>query len=252
MTCCEEKLIDRLTEHEGEAALKGIADELKRVEASKAAALVPEPVVSAHDVDAMLHAKRHEIREVSSQLEIARVDMATANLELESAVKQRDHWRTRYETELEHLRAKQTKERENDSSEKEVLQRDNLRLQQEVGKHMHAVASLNSQLQAETARTQLMEQQIQRAPSESISILHMPPKFYIFDVIQVSRLVAHMRDQLNVKEKKLQALQSAIAMLKQELVQASQTIAEKSIRESKEISFDKSKGFVLCGIVFFY
>ncbi len=41
-----------------------------------------------------------------------------------------------------------------------------------------------------------------------------------------------MRDQLGIKEKKLQTLQTAIAMLKQELVTASQTIAEKSIRES--------------------
>lgn len=37
-----------------------------------------------------------------------------------------------------------------------------------------------------------------------------------------------------MKEKKLQTLQSAIAMLKQELVAASQAIAEKSIRENKE------------------
>ena len=43
-----------------------------------------------------------------------------------------------------------------------------------------------------------------------------------------------MRDQLNLKEKKLQTLQSAIAMLKQELVAASQAIAERSIRENRE------------------
>ncbi len=43
-----------------------------------------------------------------------------------------------------------------------------------------------------------------------------------------------MRDQLNLKEKKLQTLQAAIAMLKQELVTASQATAEKSIRENRE------------------
>jgi hypothetical protein len=43
-----------------------------------------------------------------------------------------------------------------------------------------------------------------------------------------------MRGQLNLKEKKLQTLQTAIAMLKQELVAASQAIAEKSIRDNRE------------------
>jgi hypothetical protein len=55
-----------------------------------------------------------------------------------------------------------------------------------------------------------------------------------FEEMKVSRLVTQMRDQLNLKEKKLQTLQTAIAMLKQELVAASQAIAEKSIRENRE------------------
>ena len=61
---------------------------------------------------------------------------------------------------------------------------------------------------------------------------------------------------LNIKEKKLQALQSAIAVLKQELVAASQAQAERSIRESREnmsmekdarTKDNKEKGYVfLC------
>jgi chromosome segregation ATPase len=162
--------VDRLTAHEGSAAIKSIMEDLRRAEqAVPLPSVVHEPVVSVHEVDAMMHTKEHEIREVSSQLEVARVDIETAALQLESAVKQRDHWKVRYETDMENLRNRQTKERELDASEKEGLQRENLRLQKEIGMLQHEIIKLKNELSTEVVRSQMLEQEIQRAPSESIS-----------------------------------------------------------------------------------
>jgi t-SNARE complex subunit (syntaxin) len=79
-------LVDRIATHEGDKALKEITDDLKRAEQAKPH---PEPQNSSYDIDEMLHEKQHELREISTQLDVARVDVATATIQLESAVKQR-------------------------------------------------------------------------------------------------------------------------------------------------------------------
>lgn len=219
--------MERLSAHEDAKVLKEITDDLKRVEQAPKP-LPQEATIPSLEVEAMMHSKQHELREMASQLDIAREDFATTTIQLESAVKQRDHWKSKYEVDMEDIRTRHTKEREMASTieifEKESLKNDNARLQKEINMQHHEVLRLKNELAAEVARGQLMEQEVQRAPSES-----------------VSRLVSQMRDQLNLKEKKLQTLQTAIAMLKQELVVASQAIAEKSIRENREEHEAKTK-----------
>lgn len=216
--------------HEDTKVLQEITDDLKRVEQA------PKPVlqesgIPIYEFEAMMHSKQHEIREMAAQLDIAREDIATATSQLDSVVKQRDHWRSKYEADMENVRTRNAnlaKEREMAStleiSERETLKNENARLQKELTMQHHELIRFKHELSAEVARSQLMEQEVQRAPSES-----------------VSRLATQMRDQLNLKEKKVQTLQTAIAMLKQELVSASQTIAEKSIRENREEFDTKTK-----------
>ncbi len=131
--------------------------------------LVHEPVVSVHEVDAMLHTKDHEIREITTQLDSARVDVTTAALQLESANKQRDYWRAKYEADVEAIHSRHLKEREVVIAEKEGLQEEVSRLHKEQVMYQHELSKLQQDLVAEIAHSQSLEQTLQRAPSESVS-----------------------------------------------------------------------------------
>jgi phosphoribosyl-dephospho-CoA transferase len=158
-------------------ALKEITEKLKRAEQTPINSVPQESVVSSYEVDAMLHSKQHEIREIASQLDIARVDAATATLQLESAVKQRDHWRAKYDIDMEELHARHVKERDVavtiEKTEMDGFRRENARLLKELNAQQHEVVKLKNDLAAEVARTQLLQQEAQRAPSESVSFLKL-------------------------------------------------------------------------------
>ena len=165
--------MDRIATHEGDQALKEITEDLKRAEqASKPQQ--QETQLSAYDIDEVLHEKQHQLRDLSSQLDVARVDVATATLQLESTVKQRDHWRMKYDADMRDVHARHAKEREIEATivaEREGLRKENIRLQKELNFQQHEVARLQNELDAEIAREQMVDQQVERAPSESVSYL---------------------------------------------------------------------------------
>jgi hypothetical protein len=162
--------VDRIATNEGEKALKEITEDLKRVEQAKPQ---QDAQISSYDIDELLHEKQHQLRDLSSQLDVARVDAATTTLQLESAVKQRDHWRAKYGADMKDVQARHTKEREMEAtlevSEKEGLRKENTRLQKELSLQQHEVVRLQNELSTEIARAQMMEQQAQHSPSESVS-----------------------------------------------------------------------------------